>query len=961
MRAEPGTPPPVESGPSVAELVRRLMVAEADLEKSLGSGADAVLDARGHAHLLRHAQAALQQSENRFRALIEKSTDVMTLVAADGTVVYGSPAVRRVLGYAAEELVGHSVFRFFHPDDQARAQAALADLCATKRKSATMVLRYRHKDGTYRCLDGTGTNLLDEPGVHAVVLNYRDVTERNEVEAALRESETHYRTMLEGVEAGVVVHGADSRIVTFNAQAAELLGVAAADLTGRTASDPRWRFVRADGRPIAEAEFPFGRALASRQLVRDIVLGVHRPIPGDMMWLLVSANPVLTALGEVAEVIVTFVDITARIAAEQAVRDNATFTDDVLNSLTAHVVVLDEQGTIIAVNDAWRQFARDNGPSVRDFIGDNYLTAGGACVLAEDQPGADAAASGIRAVLGGIRTSFTLEYPCDSPTQVRWFRMHVSPLTGRRRGVVVSHQDITEQKQGLEALRTSEKRFKALFEQTAVGVALCEVGTGRFVQVNQRYCDIMGRPRAELLQLTFAAITRQDEVGDDLQTVGALRAGTLREFSREKRYLRRDGSDVWTSMTVSAMWSPDETPDYFIAIVQDITERKQLEEQFRQAQKMEAIGTLAGGIAHDFNNILTAIVGYAELARMVLKENPEVRRYLGSVLKASSRATELVRQILTFSRHERPERRVIALQPVVTESLALLRATLPSTIAFDVALAPEAPAVLADATQVHQVLMNLGTNAWHAMKDQPGRLGVTLERCVVDAAHAAQQTRLHPGVYARLSIRDSGCGMDQATQRRIFEPFFTTKAPGEGTGLGLAVVHGVMESHDGAVTVYSQPGAGTVFHLYFPAQVGGEEAAVLEESPLARGRGERVLVVDDEESIVTLMVQALGSLGYAAEGVTQSVAALARVRENPARFALVLSDQTMPEMTGLVLATELRKVRADLPVILMTGYASPPMVERVAAAGIRQLLPKPATLRALATAVHTALASDPAL
>lgn len=959
MRSDPSELTPAESGPSVVELVRRLMVAEADLEKLLGPGADAVLDARGHAHLLRHAQAALQQSENRFRALIEKSTDVMTLIAADGTVLYGSPAVRRVLGYDSEELVGHSVFRFFHPDDQPKAQAALADLCARPRKSVALVLRYRHKQGTYRCLEGTGTNLLDEPGVHAVVLNYRDVTERNQVEAALRESEAHYRTMLEGVEAGVVVHAVDSRIVTFNAQAAELLGVAAADLTGRTASDPGWRFVRADGTPITEAEFPFGRAIASRELVRDMVVGVHRPGPGDLVWLLVSANPVLTALGEVAEVIVTFVDITARIAAEQAVRDTATFTDDVLNSLTAHVVVLDERGTIIAVNEAWRRFAQDNGPCTDEFIGANYLAVGGACTPGKDLPEAKESMVGIGAVLAGTRTSFTLEYPCDSPTRARWFRMHVSPLTGRRRGVVVSHQDITEQRQGLEALRTSEKRFKALFEQTAVGVALCDVDSGRFVQVNQRYCDIMGRTRSDLLQVTFAAVTRPDEAGDDRKTLEEMRAGTRPEFSREKRYLRRDGSEVWTSMTVSAMWSPDETPDYFIAIVQDISGRKQLEEQFRQAQKMEAIGTLAGGIAHDFNNILTAIVGYVELGRMVLKDNPEVRQYLGSVLKASSRATDLVRQILTFSRRQRSERRVIALQPVVTESLALLRATLPWTIAFETVLAPDAPVVLADASQVHQVLMNLGTNAWHAMTDQPGRLGVTLERCVVDAAHAAEQTRLHPGVYARLSIRDSGCGMDQATQRRIFEPFFTTKGPGEGTGLGLAVVHGIMESHDGAVTVYSQPGEGTVFHLYFPAQAGAEEVAALKESPLARGRGEQVLVVDNEESIVTLMVQALGALGYAAEGVTQAVTALARVRENPARFDLVLTDQTMPEMTGLVLATELRKIRADLPVIVMSGYSSPLMVERVAAAGVRQLLAKPATLHALATAVQTALASQP--
>ena len=261
-----------------------------------------------------------------------------------------------------------------------------------------------------------------------------------------------------------------------------------------------------------------------------------------------------------------------------------------------------------------------------------------------------------------------------------------------------------------------------------------------------------------------------------------------------------------------------------VGMAEDITEYRTLEEQFRQAQKMEAIGTLAGGIAHDFNNILAAISGYTELARMTLKENPEVREHLGAVLQAASRATDLVRQILTFSRQQPPERRPIQLRPVVAESLKLLRATIPSTIEFDTSLAADAPTVLADATQIHQILMNLGTNAWHAMKDRTGRLQVKLEKCVVDAAHAATQPRLRPGVYARVSVSDTGCGMDQATLRRIFEPFFTTKPPGEGTGLGLAVVHGIMDSHDGAVTVYSQPGEGTVFHLYFPAHA-GEAAA----------------------------------------------------------------------------------------------------------------------------------------
>jgi PAS domain S-box-containing protein len=392
-------------------------------------------------------------------------------------------------------------------------------------------------------------------------------------------------------------------------------------------------------------------------------------------------------------------------------------------------------------------------------------------------------------------------------------------------------------------------------------------------------------------------------------------------------------------------------------IARDITERKRRDAQSLQAQKMEALGQFSGGIAHDFNNILSAIVGYTQLAQLVLKENPDVRGHLGAVLKSANRATNLVRQILTFSRQQPEERLPINLLPIVNESIELLRATIPLGIEFETSVARDAPTVLANADQIHQVLMNLGVNAWHAMKDFSGRLQVKLERCVVDAAHAATQPRLHPGVYARISVSDTGSGMDPATLRRIFEPFFTTKLPGEGTGLGLAVVHGIMDSHDGAVTVYSQHGEGTIFHLYFPAHAGvAVTAALAEEGPVPRGDGERILVVDDEELLTQLGQKTLVELGYNVEVTTRPAAALAMVRAAPQRFALVLTDQAMPGMTGIILASQLRQIRRDLPILLMTGYSvslTPGVLE---VAGVRQLLLKPINIHSLGTAVHAALA-----
>jgi nitrogen-specific signal transduction histidine kinase/CheY-like chemotaxis protein len=394
------------------------------------------------------------------------------------------------------------------------------------------------------------------------------------------------------------------------------------------------------------------------------------------------------------------------------------------------------------------------------------------------------------------------------------------------------------------------------------------------------------------------------------------------------------------------------------AIARDITAQKKLEDQYLQAQKMEAIGTLAGGIAHDFNNILCAIGGFTELSQITLKDNPEVRAHLDHTLQATRRATSLVRQILTFSRQLPQERKIIQLSPIVSECCSLLRASIPSTIEIDTSFAADAPTVLADPSQIHQVIMNLGTNAWHAMKDRTGRLQLKLEKFVVDEAFAAQ-SGLRIGVYARVSVGDTGCGMDQATLQRIFEPFFTTKPLGEGTGLGLSVVHGIMQSHDGKVTVYSHPGEGTVFHLYFPAHGGEAMPIEVNDALLPRGHGERILFVDDEEPLAILGQKALAVLGYEVEAVTQPRLALDAVRADPQRFSLVLSDQFMPGMTGIDLAEQLRQIHPELPIILMSGHAASLTSERLRTIGVRQLLLKPITIHSLGIAVHTALSAKP--
>jgi CheY-like chemotaxis protein len=341
--------------------------------------------------------------------------------------------------------------------------------------------------------------------------------------------------------------------------------------------------------------------------------------------------------------------------------------------------------------------------------------------------------------------------------------------------------------------------------------------------------------------------------------------------------------------------------------------------------------------------------------KMMVADDPKLLECVEAVGQAGSRATSLVRQILTFSRNEESKREVLQLGPIVKEAVKFLKVSIPSSIEVVANLDAKTPTVLADSTQIHQVVMNLGTNAWHAMRERPGRLEANLENFEVDADLAGTQLQVRPGKYVRLSVSDTGKGMDRDTMSRIFEPFFTTKGPSEGTGLGLSVVHGIMQSHDGAITVYSQPGEGTTFHLYVPA-IGGEVMEPEGAAAIPLGAGKRVLFVDDEEPIVRLSEKMLTRLGYVVETSTRVKDALEIVRANPHRFDLVITDMTMPFMSGLDFAQLLKQIRPDLPIILTTGYPGGLKIEEIKSMGIFELLPKPPSLRSLGMAAQRALA-----
>ena len=538
-----------------------------------------------------------------------------------------------------------------------------------------------------------------------------------------------------------------------------------------------------------------------------------------------------------------------------------------------------------------------------------------------------------------------------------WMDIDIVPIfdrTGLCSHFVSIQRDTTAEKKNAELLLWKTTLLEAQLDSSIDGILVVD-DLGRRILQNRRLNELWKFPGPVLADTDDAAMA----------VYAASQTRNAAQFAEKVNYLyehpdesSHDEIELINGTILDRYSAPvrDATGKSYgrIWYFRDITGRRKMELRFRQTQKMESIGQLAGGIAHDFNNILSAIAGNLSLIKMDVKDDPEIMEALENISVATRRATELVKQILAFSRQNKPERESIKLNHVVLEALKLLRSSVPSGIRIRSELT-ETPAVLANATAVHQIIMNLGTNAWHAMPDQSGELRVDMVVMEADFDFVKTHPDLHPGRYVQLSVSDTGSGMDCATLEHIFEPFFTTKAVGEGTGLGLAVVHGIMKSHDGAISVYSQPGEGTTFHLYFPVVETEAAEREIEASPIPRGQGEHILVVDDEEALASLGKKILERLGYEVIMKTSALEAIAAVRQQPDWFDLVITDLTMPVMDGAKLGRQLLQIQPGLPIIITTGYSGVMTDAKARELGFVGILGKPSTARSLGAVVWRAL------
>ncbi len=912
------------------------------------------------------AEAKLRLSEENLSITLQSIGDAVIATDTLGMITRMNGTAERLTGWKQSSAIGRPMRDVFQIVN-ALTREPLTDPVQLVMEQGEVVevsnnVTLLSQDGhEYQVSDSAAPIRNPDGNIVGVVLVFSDVTETYKVRQALAQTVA----VLERVSEIAKVGGweLDLRTMTLF-WSMETCRIHEADSLVAPSLEKGMELFVPDARPVIRAAMD---AAIKDGTPYDLELQKFT-LKGRTIWIRTQCIAVKEG-GKVVKLLGALHDVTLRKKAEEAVRKSKAFTNAILDSMAAQIAVLDKSGTIIAVNEPWRRFAAENSPvnggaARRTGVGVNYLAVCGASSGAPADELSIHARDGIQAVLDGRLPHFAMEYPCHSPKQQRWFVLNATALDSGDGGVVVAHNNITERK-----------------EAEAARMAIVNSSMDAIITVDEDERILVFNAAAErLFNLSAEAAIGQSmdrfipsrfRAGHHGHIRAFMAGGTearkMGQFSRLSA-LRQDGEEFPIEASVSHVLVDGK---HFLTVtLRDVSEREaaealrdSLEEQLREMQKMQAIGTLAGGIAHDFNNILATILGNVDLAHEELGNNARVGESLLEIRKAGGRARDLVQQILSFSRRQATEFAPTALGSVVEESVRLMRASLPARVKIEVQCAAGVPLVLADATQIEQVLINLGTNAAQAMRNSPGHIRIKLDTVTHDAVLADEpqalldMRKLHAtpsGRIVRLTVNDDGPGMDVATRKRIFEPFFTTKPVGEGTGLGLSVVHGIVQAHRGAIVVESETGKGATFTLYLPlAQVQATlpppDAIAAAPTNCATG-GQHILYIDDDEALVFLVKRLLERRGCRIRGYTNQQEALNALRADPAAFDLVVTDYNMPGMSGLDVAREVRTIRADLPVAIASGFIDETLRAQANAAGVRELIFKASAVEDLCDA-----------
>jgi len=895
----------------------------------------------------RRTQDELQRAYGENRAVTEAVQDILFMVDPGGRLVWWNRQTEVVLGRPAEGLKGIQAVEIFDEADRRNVTQAIMRAAAEGQASLDARLLTSQGPLDYQF---SGARVLDAQGQPiGIAGSGRDVSERKRQDETVRVSEQRLQQAVRVARIGIFDHDHLTDTIHWSEEQREIYGVGP-DVPVNLALYLERVFpedLDRIGAAVQRAHDPAGDGLFDVE---------HRIRRSDGQIRVLTTRSRTLFVGEGSErhkvrTIGAVLDITERRRAEEVLRASEESLSVTLQSIGDAVIATDLDGRVTRMNTVAEQltawsFALAKGRPLAEVF--NIVQAVGRRPVAS--PVQRVLANG--EIVGLDNHAMLLardggEYHIsDSAAPIR-------DTSGRVSGVVLVFSDVTEQYRARQALLAHTEALRVrdrALTQISQGVMITDsrriityVNPGFERLTGYASADVVGRdPKFLQGAATSAAVAA--EIG------AALRAG--RAFQGEILNYCKDGTGIWIELDISPIHDDAGVQTGFVGTQRDITERrryeterKSLEEQLRESQRMESIGTLAGGIAHDFNNILGAILGHVALARDDLLAGRAVDGSLQQIQRASERARDLVQQILMFSRRQPPKTLSQYLRPLVEEALSLLRATLPAGVRVHAELTDAPLCVDADGTQMQQVLMNLCTNAWHAL-NEGGDITVGLGEVSLGAADAGALGALPAGDYAHVWVADTGIGMDAQTRARIFEPFFTTKAPGQGTGLGLAVVHGIVTAHHGAITVESELGKGSTFHVYFPTRRDAAATSNPRQVSFAshQGHGEHVLYVDDDDVMLIMVERLMQRLGYRTTCHRSADDAVAAVRAAPEAIDVVVTDYNMPGKSGLDLAHALSMIRPELPVLIGSGYISEELRTGAEKAGARGVFPKQNTL-----------------
>ena len=766
----------------------------------------------------------------------------------------------------------------------------------------------------------------------------REIGARNQAIAALEHRELILRNIFDSSIDGIMLTKPDGSILKANSAACKMLGwsegelieIGRAGVTDGADDNLKEAIEERLKKGQASRMVPFRRK-NGETFPAHVSSGLFRDEPGNLFSTVV------------------FRDISNEKKSEESVKKLYLQTKALIDNIPDLVWLKDAESHFLIINEA---FAKSCGTPSDDIAGktdyDVWPKEMAQVYIADDF---EVMRSGVRKIVE--------EPVADINSAIGWIETIKTPIfdtEGRVIGTAGTARDVTAR----VLAEQTHKLLATAVEHSAESIMVTDA-EGIIKYVNPAFEKISGYSTAEVVgqnpRILKSGEHHEEFYKDIWQTL--MSGGTWSGLIKNRR---KNGSLAYEKSNISPVKDQKGEIVAFVGVNRDVTEERVLQEQLAQSQKMEAIGTLAGGIAHDFNNIIFAIIGYAELALDHTKDDPQVAMFIEEIISASERAGDMVKQILTFSRQSRPEKTVLDVRPIIKEGLKFLRGALPSSIEIKQDIEKTIPYVYADPTQVYQVLMNLCTNATFAMRDSNGVLSVSLERVDVGKEFASQNPGVEPGQFVRLTVADTGEGMPQSLIKRIFEPYFTTKDIGEGTGLGLSVLDGIVKNHGGVVTVWSELGKGSKFSVYFPV-IDDNAMPVQNAKPEIKLEGdERILWVDDESTLMEMCRETLGRAGFSVTCTTDPLQALEIFRHSPDSFDLVMTDFSMPGVNGIELARKVSAINPQIPIILCTGFGNSIPVSLTKPAGITMIVSKPVSSKDLIYAIRQTLdrPTDPA-